>query len=117
MSLALPEGQVVARKGKDDISHRRRYVVFTQTTFQDSREPDETDFRGTTPLELQAIPLQVLQEVEYGHIVQVQRHTNGRIQGDAGAARMLGMFPSIPSSRMKTGIGHCEEDKKGEISS
>jgi len=59
-----------------------------------------------------------LQEVECRHIIEVLRHTGGRIKGDAGAARILGMIPSTLTSRMKKlGITFRNEGKKGEISS
>jgi len=59
-----------------------------------------------------------LQEVEYGHIMNVLRHTSGRIKGDTGAARILGLFPSTLTSRMKKlGIRIRKENEKGEISS
>ncbi len=59
-----------------------------------------------------------LQEVEYGHIMNVLRHTSGRIKGDAGAARILGMIPSTLTSRIKKlGIKLSNEKEKGEISS
>lgn len=59
-----------------------------------------------------------LEEVEYRHIMEVLRHTGGRIKGDSGAARILGMIPSTLTSRMKKlGIRLHGEKEKGEISS
>lgn len=42
-----------------------------------------------------------LHEVECRHIVDVLRHTGGRIKGEGGAAKILGMIPSTLTSRMK----------------
>ncbi len=59
-----------------------------------------------------------LEEVEYRHIMDVLRHTAGRIKGVSGAARILGMIPSTLTSRMKKlGIRLHDEKEKGEISS
>ncbi|MEA5113686.1 MAG: sigma 54-interacting transcriptional regulator [Geobacteraceae bacterium] len=59
-----------------------------------------------------------LQEVELRHIIEVLQHTGGRIKGDNGAARILGMIPSTLTSRMKKlGITLRTEKEKGEISS
>ncbi len=59
-----------------------------------------------------------LQEVECRHIMEVLRHTGGRIKGDTGAARILGLIPSTLTSRMKKlGITLRNEKEKGEISS
>ena len=59
-----------------------------------------------------------LEEVEYRHIMDVLRHTAGRIKGASGAARILGMIPSTLASRMKKlGIRLHNEKEKGEISS
>jgi transcriptional regulator with GAF, ATPase, and Fis domain len=50
--------------------------------------------------------LSTLDEIESNYIRQVLEHTRGRISGEAGAARILGMNPSTLRSRMsKLGIG------------
>ncbi|MRR57276.1 MAG: GAF domain-containing protein [Deltaproteobacteria bacterium] len=56
-----------------------------------------------------------LEEVESQHILNVLRHTGGRIKGDGGAARILNMIPSTLNSRMKK-LGITLRDEKGEIS-
>jgi transcriptional regulator with GAF, ATPase, and Fis domain len=45
---------------------------------------------------------QELQELERSNIVRALEATGGRVSGDHGAARMLGMKPSTLSSRMKS---------------
>jgi transcriptional regulator with GAF, ATPase, and Fis domain len=57
-----------------------------------------------------------LEEVERRHIMDVLRHTGGRIKGEGGAARVLGMIPSTLTSRMKK-LGIRLRNEKGEISS
>jgi transcriptional regulator with GAF, ATPase, and Fis domain len=57
-----------------------------------------------------------LEEVESQHILNVLRHTGGRIKGDGGAARILNMIPSTLNSRMKK-LGITFRDEKDEISS
>jgi transcriptional regulator with GAF, ATPase, and Fis domain len=57
-----------------------------------------------------------LEEVESGHIMEVLRHTGGRIKGEGGAAGILGMIPSTLNSRMKK-LGIRLRNEKGEISS
>jgi transcriptional regulator with GAF, ATPase, and Fis domain len=57
-----------------------------------------------------------LDEVECRHIMDVLRHTGGRIKGEGGAARILGMIPSTLTSRMKK-LGIRLRNEKGEISS
>jgi transcriptional regulator with GAF, ATPase, and Fis domain len=57
-----------------------------------------------------------LEEVESQHILNVLRHTGGRIKGDGGAAQILNMIPSTLNSRMKK-LGITLRDEKGEISS
>ena len=59
---------------------------------------------------------QTLEEVECRHIMDVLRHTGGRIKGEGGAAKILGMFPSTLTSRMKK-LGIRLRNEKGEISS
>ena len=59
---------------------------------------------------------QTLEEVECRHIRDVLRHTGGRIKGEGGAAKILGMFPSTLTSRMKK-LGIRLRNEKGEISS
>jgi len=50
--------------------------------------------------------LSTLDEMESNYIRQVLEHTRGRISGEAGAARILGMNPNTLRSRMsKLGIG------------
>jgi DNA-binding NtrC family response regulator len=39
---------------------------------------------------------QTLEEMEYRHIMDVLRHTGGRIKGEGGAAKILGMIPVHP---------------------
>jgi transcriptional regulator with GAF, ATPase, and Fis domain len=56
-----------------------------------------------------------LEEVESQHILNVLRHTGGRIKGDGGAARILNMIPSTLNSKMKK-LGISLRDEKGEIS-
>jgi transcriptional regulator with GAF, ATPase, and Fis domain len=56
-----------------------------------------------------------LEEVESQHILNVLRHTGGRIKGEGGAARILNMIPSTLNSRMKK-LGITLRDEKGEIS-
>lgn len=48
--------------------------------------------------------------------MDVLRHTGGRIKGEGGAAKILGMFPSTLTSRMKK-LGIRLRNEKGEISS
>jgi transcriptional regulator with GAF, ATPase, and Fis domain len=57
-----------------------------------------------------------LEEVESRHIMDVLRHTDGRIKGEGGAASILGMIPSTLNSRMKK-LGIRLRNEKGEISS
>lgn len=57
-----------------------------------------------------------LEEVESQHILNVLKHTGGRIKGDGGAARILNMIPSTLNSRMKK-LGITFRDEKDEISS
>jgi transcriptional regulator with GAF, ATPase, and Fis domain len=57
-----------------------------------------------------------LEEVEYRHIMEVLRRTGGRIKGEGGAARILGMIPSTLNSRIKK-LGVRLQSEKGEISS
>lgn len=57
-----------------------------------------------------------LEEVESQHILNVLRHTGGRIKGEAGAARILGMVPSTLHSRMKK-LGITLRNEKVDISS
>jgi len=57
-----------------------------------------------------------LEEVESQHILNVLRHTGGRIKGEAGAARILDIVPSTLHSRMKK-LGISLRKKKGDISS
>jgi transcriptional regulator with GAF, ATPase, and Fis domain len=57
-----------------------------------------------------------LEDVECQHIMEVLRHTGGRIKGETGAARILGMIPSTLNSRIKK-LGIRFRDEKGEISS
>lgn len=57
-----------------------------------------------------------LEEVECRHIMEVLRHTGGRIKGETGAARILGMIPSTLNSRIKK-LGIRFREEKGEISS
>ncbi|MRR57823.1 MAG: GAF domain-containing protein [Deltaproteobacteria bacterium] len=57
-----------------------------------------------------------LEDVECRHIREVLRHTGGRIKGETGAARILGMIPSTLNSRIKK-LGIRFRDEKGEISS
>jgi transcriptional regulator with GAF, ATPase, and Fis domain len=60
--------------------------------------------------------VQTLEEVESRHIMEVLRHTGGRIKGEGGAASILGMIPSTLNSRMKK-LGIRTRSEKGEISS
>jgi len=57
-----------------------------------------------------------LEEVECRHIIDVLRHTGGRIKGETGAARILGMIPSTLNSRIKK-LGIRFRDEKDEMSS
>ena len=46
-----------------------------------------------------------LEEMERGYIERVLKHCEGRIEGDDGAARLLGLAPSTLRSRMtKLGV-------------
>jgi formate hydrogenlyase transcriptional activator len=57
-----------------------------------------------------------LEEIEYQHIMDVLRHAGGRIKGEGGAARILGMNPSTLYSKMQK-LGISLRGEKGEISS
>jgi formate hydrogenlyase transcriptional activator len=57
-----------------------------------------------------------LEEVECQHIMDILRHTGGRIKGEGGAARILGINPSTLYSRMLK-LGISLRGEKGEISS
>ena len=45
--------------------------------------------------------LRTLEDVERDHIRAVLRHTEGRLYGAKGAAKVLGMKPTTLQSRMK----------------
>lgn len=59
---------------------------------------------------------QTLHDVEYQHISNVLQLTGGRIKGENGAARMLGLNPSTLYFRMKK-LGIPCRDEKADISS
>ncbi len=60
--------------------------------------------------------IRTLEEVESQHIIEVLKHTEGRIKGPFGAARILGMNPSTLYSRMQK-LGIKLSNEKDEISS
>jgi transcriptional regulator with GAF, ATPase, and Fis domain len=45
--------------------------------------------------------LPTLEELERDHIVRVLEHTNWRVSGDKGAAKILGLNPTTLEARMK----------------
>ena len=55
--------------------------------------------RGDTPDPTGAT--KTLEEVERAHITQVLTHTNWRVSGDKGAAKILGLNPTTLEARMK----------------
>jgi transcriptional regulator with GAF, ATPase, and Fis domain len=59
-----------------------------------------TQLRPAPPVDT-APPRLALEDVEREHIVAVLRHTNWRIDGPSGAARLLAMAPSTLRSRMQ----------------
>jgi formate hydrogenlyase transcriptional activator len=62
---------------------------------EDLMIPSLTEMQVST-----ASSLSTLNEMEGKYIRQVLEHTRGRISGEAGAARILGMNPNTLRSRM-----------------
>jgi len=59
------------------------------------------ELEGLSPSGPQGEPLKPLAEVEKEHILCVLGHTGGVIDGDKGAARILGLHPNTLRSRMQ----------------
>ena len=66
--------------------------------------------RDATGADAAAPDLRTLEDVERDHIRSVLRHTDGRLYGAKGAAKLLGMKPTTLQSRMKKlGVERVEE--------
>ena len=80
--------------------------------------PEDTGLLGIqvesgNPLDTDSLPIMPLDEVERGYIRRVLQHTGGVIQGEKGAARLLGLKPTTLRSRLeRLGIDHREYKKK-----
>ena len=68
-------------------------LIFSRSDTLEIRIPTETITESRSSL--------TLAEVEYQHIVDILRSTNGRVDGPHGAARLLGLNPNTLHSRMR----------------
>jgi len=81
-----------------------RAVITSQGTSLQISELFNTSRRST---ELLRQEVKTLSEVDHDHILQVLNTTNWRVEGEDGAARLLGLHPSTLRARMrKIGIVH-----------
>jgi transcriptional regulator with GAF, ATPase, and Fis domain len=72
--------------------------------------PPPVPRRDATGADAAAPDLRTLEDVERDHIRSVLRHTDGRLYGAKGAAKLLGMKPTTLQSRMKKlGVERVEE--------
>jgi DNA-binding NtrC family response regulator len=70
---------------------------------------------GAAPMDVASMPIMPLEEVERAYIGRVLRHTKGVIQGEKGAAKLLGIKPTTLRSRLeRLGIDHTVYKRRNQ---
>lgn len=77
------------------------HVIERAVILSHGAELDGGDWIPKSAAVIGAGPAATLEEVERAHILAVLAHTNWRVSGDKGAARILGLNPTTLEARMK----------------
>ncbi len=77
------------------------HVIERAVILSDGSELEPIEWFSTPIGKVDHESLQTLEELERDHIVRVLEHTNWRVSGDKGAAKILGLNPTTLEARMK----------------